>query len=411
MRCAQNSQNFGQKVNYMNKITIDNVRPKYIVILIWSIFFFLFFGLQQITNWPFLGSQHVKSHPSFIDLGPGLKSLECYRSVGLNVYDFIDSEECWYIYGSTLLRVLSPTGLSVKSTITIGWILIAIMAFILGYIFSLSITNLKSNIIIYLGIVISPVTMLLLERGNVDILILLFLIISAIMFYFKLELFSVVLILITASFKFYTLPLAFIFCLLISGKKQKYFGLLLTLLTFVLILNDLRKIQDIPRVANSSFGNSVIAMYFETIGLNIPLITQNIIGIFFLLIAIKVLMMLHLKWENFKTPKFPIINTWNIPNYLEVFFLITFLSCYFAGVSFDFRMIYLTLACLLEIARTYKSSNTFPIIIGLDIVVNWVSNSKYLEPLGDLSLLFIIAYFILLFRKEINIFPKNKMQK
>ena len=63
---------------------------EYAVQAAFALGFFLFFGLQQVFDWPFLGGLHVRSHPAFIDLGPTINALECYRLIGLEVYSVGD---------------------------------------------------------------------------------------------------------------------------------------------------------------------------------------------------------------------------------------------------------------------------------------------------------------------------------
>jgi len=364
--------------------------------------FFLFFGLQQIFDWPFLGGLHVRSHPAFIDLGPTINALECYRLIGLEVYSVGDSSSCFYLYGSTLLKVLAPTSLTTASTITLGWIFIGIASAIFGIIFSLIVSNSKLINLFYLLVLLSPVTMLLLERGNIDIIILLFLTLSALAFTYNFRFLAVLLILCTSLIKFYTLPLAFIFCLFLQNKKRKLIGLLLISLTFFRVISDIRLLVDLPKVANTSFGNPLLAMYLAKIDINLSWASQHMIGILFLVCAVIIIRRIQFSRKIFNITPFPSLENWSFTNTLQMVFMISFLSCYFAGVSFDFRLIYFTLACLLEIARTYKATNLFSAYMGLALISNWVLNTKYLEPFGDLSLLFITAYFLILLQPQVE---------
>ena len=215
----------------------------------------------------------------------------------------------------------------------------------------------------------------------------------------------------TSLIKFYTLPLAFIFCFLIPNKKQKLIGFVFVLLTFVQVVDDLQRLKDLPKVVNSSFGNVLLAMYFVEFNLKLSSALQYVIGIFLLLIIIIILKKLQQSWKIFEVKPFPNIENWTTSNCLQIMFILTFLSCYFTGVSFDFRLIFLSLACLLEIERTYKGCNIFPVLIGLDLVNNWVSNTRYLEPLGDLSLLLITAYYLLLLGPLIKSVNKTQLSK
>jgi hypothetical protein len=373
---------------------------KYAVRAVYAFGFFLFFGLQKLFGWPFLGGLHVRSHPAFIDLGPTINALECYRLIGLRVYSVGDSSSCWYIYGSTLLKVLAPTGLTTASTITLGWIFIGIASTIFGIIFSLIVSDSKLINLFYLLVLLSPVTMLLLERGNIDIIILLLLTLSALAFNHNLRFLTVLLILCSSLIKFYTLPLALIFCLFVPNKRRKLIGLLLISLTFFRVISDLRLLEDLPRVANASFGNPLLAMYLTKININLPWASQHMIGIFFLFCAVIFIRRIRFSRKIFNITPFPNIENWNYANTLQMIFMITFLSCYFAGVSFDFRLIYFTLACLLEVARTYNSTKLFSVYLGFALISNWTVNTKYLEPFGDLSILLVTAYFLILLQPQ-----------
>ena len=208
------------------------------------------------------------------------------------------------------------------------------------------------------------------------------------------------LILCTSLIKFYTLPLALIFCLFVPNKKRKLIGLLLIFVTFFRVISDLRLLEDLPKVANASFGNPVLAMYLAKIDINFSWVSQHIIGILFLVCAVIIIKRIQFSHKIFNITPFPNLENWNFANTLQMVFMISFLSCYFAGVSFDFRLIYFTLACLLEIARTYNATNLFSVYMVPILISNWVLNTKYLEPFGDLSLLFITAYFLILLQPQ-----------
>jgi hypothetical protein len=84
-------------------------------------------------------------------------------------------------------------------------------------------------------------------------------------------------------------------------------------------------------------------------------------------------------------------------NPLQMFGIITFLGCYFAGINYDYRLAFLAVYLLMDsLGRPYDEN--FQWFAVLSVGIFWMSyNSWYFQLLGDLLILFFVASLILQF--------------
>jgi len=251
-----------------------------------------------------------------------------------------------------------------------------------------------ANFMIFIALISHP-TQLLIERANYDIVIMLLLALFAICIKKNYLWLSLVTVILTSLFKFYTTPLLVWLFFIWRIKIRQILVLALLCCTSFVIIDDLRKMQvDFPRPSWAGFGNSIFGTYVNRLDFEFPKIIQDLIGVIMLLITLLILN----KIVNAYNLKLPYINVFVKPNTytdsIYSIFLIVFLSCFFSSTSFDYRLIYLMVPAAIYISKL-EITNSFRCgFLLLLTFTAWLSfNSGPFEPFGDLAILVWVAIF------------------
>ena len=389
---------------------------------LWFIFIFGVFSSQKIMKWPLLQVLGLTFPPGFMDLRSILGAVECSRLIDHG--DYVEKsfwEECQYIYGSSLNHSLSFLGLSSQDTQWIGWVFIAGISALFAYINSLVLVTSWFPRLGILLCVFSPPMMLLLERANFDVLIVL-MVWAAIIFGKKPGgLISVALVGVSALFKFYTLPLALLLLTTLKSSFRKILSVSFLTLVVLKIAQDLTNMQsNIPRYVWNSFGNASLGLYLEQEGVPMNSLTQNFVG-YFQLICIFFVLHRSQRINSFlKTPLADRDFAMSAKGRLQVFFIIVFLTCYFFGMSYDYRLIFLVVPGLIEAIRLHTESSRYSWIIALTALISWSTllagnqqpfgDLARLQPLGDLCISVLVIYFGRLYFRSIRRWIPNKLR-
>jgi hypothetical protein len=345
----------------------------------------------QITTWIPLRYWGVWGGGNFIDTMQILRYGECYKTIGLSVYGDSGINCSNYLYGRTLLQLLSILGINSSWTQIIGYVFLLILAVGLSMIFPVK--N-PSDCWLFLAVVLSPPVMLLAERGNFDIIIFFLLITTAKMAARNNYYLAFILLALTVLLKFYTLP---IFLLLIFTSKQFQQRLFGTCLLLVLAITSIRDIAitkaDFPHSSGGQFGFTVWGEYLNGYSsTQINEIQKYILS--FLVFALIFLVGIYF-YQKTQSPEMnehkPLVKLhWE--SFAFKIFLVVSISCYFAGMNFDYRLIYLA-ATLLLIKRDFSNFHAKYINVCL-LAALWLSfPSGGLQPIGDALIEGMIAYF------------------
>ena len=182
---------------------------------------FLFFVLMQLTTWIPLRYWHIWGGGNFIDSQLILNWSKCYETMGN--YVFKSYGDCsGYVYGSTLLKVLSFFKVSVSTTQAFGFLLMFILALSISYKMNTLVKYREDPLIIL--IVLSPPVLLLAERGNFDVLMFGLISFAGLLFARNYQVWALIPLCLATLIKFYSLPLFVIFYFLNSdkGREQNY---------------------------------------------------------------------------------------------------------------------------------------------------------------------------------------------
>ena len=344
----------------------------------------------ELTKWLPLRFWGATSGEHFVDTKQILNSVECLdENSNLHSSEFCKT----YVYGKTLLRILSLLHLNSSQTGLIGFIFLGLLSVALGYV------SFKSRITFstFLVVIFSPPIILLAERANFDILMLALVVSAAVLSTRGRQVFSVTLLGLASTFKFYTLPLMFIGAIYAKKRFQKLFIIGASGLIAFQIGHEIsssRKLMN-PTDAVSynngqGFGFNIWAGYLPRFKGLLPVdnVLTGLAFSGFIMMLIAATTFAYLRTKNYLGS----ISTVNNRNLYQLFeyLLIVHLSCFLAGVSIDYRLVFILAATLSYLGAT-KSVDTGSferkLLLGLLSVSLWCSYpSDGLQIIGDISL-------------------------
>ena len=322
----------------------------------------VFYFLQQKASWVGLKVSGVRGAPNFIDQESVLNSARCFKNIGIEVYKSNASpSSCGgYVYSIELLRILNFFHLSSISSEVLGtifmWLTIAALC---GLLFTIKNFE-KFDAFFVLLALISPGIWLLLERGNYDEVIFLIVLLSSYLITTKYQDVGMVLLAVTVLMKFYTLPAYLVAILYLKHRYAKIlFGSIAIPIT-IYILFLIKHITVFPSTWFISFGLDSLGLYAnlylkERISENAGLPGVVITGIGVGVIAIFVLYLTRINLN----PKIKIRSSLLTDRVSTIYIMVltVFLACFFAGMNYDYRLIFLS--TLLIVSRSIFLQNGF----------------------------------------------------
>lgn len=352
-----------------------------------SLYTFVIFVILDVTKWLPLRFWGATSGEHFIDTKQIINSVECL-DVNTNPQS---SELCKnYIYGVNLLRILKLLDVDPAMTGLLGFIFLGLLAIVFGFV------SFKSGISspIYLMVILSPPVLLLAERANFDTLMLALVVVASLLSLQGWNVASTLSLVFASAFKFYTLPLLIISALLTKKHTIQVFIIAISgVLTFqisqeMLSARKLMNPTDVVSYNNGEgFGFNIWSGYLPRFKGILPinnalagLILSSLILIIF---CAAMFALLRYNKRNVVSPTIVNIKSYQMFEYQ----LIVHLSCFFAGVSIDYRLVFIAGATLSYLSATEKlESGTFDrrFLIGLLIVSLWCTYpSDGLQIIGD----------------------------
>ncbi len=406
--------------------------------MIFSCIFLSLTTLNYISDWwvfKVSGSSEVKIRESsdFSDLLAIKSFVACYREVGNSIYLYDDIFPCHigYFYGSTLIKLLAIIKLDLIPLVYIGSGLTILFCLSLGVFTSKIATKNSQFTFVIVSSLFSPGVWLLLERGNLDILIFLMVFIGSQLFSRGNEIFGTLVIAFSALFKFYTFPVLLVLLVITNKKLTKIVGFLFVLLVFSKVFLDVRSITNpgFPSTWYISFGIKSFGLYLnlflEHFNQNKFILNSLEVGLFGYFLLIITLLLLS-KFNKSRVQR--VINILEAPpnrpnwNFLRNIFWIfgsTFISCYLAGMSYDYRLSFLAVAGLSFIALAKYQELRIKGVTSLLIFALWGSGSflpstslvlsGFIQLIGDVAIFNLSTFFILALINEIKskIYRKN----
>jgi hypothetical protein len=366
-------------------------------------FFLSFYLIQFQSSWPGLRISGVRGYRDFIDQQSILDSADCFKKYGMDIYKVSSTDNpCdGFQYSVSLLQLINFTHISNLGANKIGTIFIFLILLLLSStFFFLRQAGLVANIAALIAL-ISPGIWLLMERGNYDGFIFVCVFISALLLHSRFKELGVLLIGATVLMKFYTLPLFILSMILLTRKNSKIvFGLfVLPLSTYTYYLID--KVADFPSERRFSFGLQFIGFYLQ--GFKVRIIgdaarfsdlQMMCMGMFYFILIFALLY--FFKVLNFEDTGSAFFDS--RAGYVYFGNSVVFLSCYFAGMNYDYRLIFLSI--LVGFAPSVMIRSRFRSILVVSGLVSLLFNTfsygltGHLRWLMELSGDFALSIFV-----------------
>jgi hypothetical protein len=312
-------------------------------VAIFSLIFIAIFLVHLFSQWWVFRTTGIYGG-KFFDLQSVLDSEKCFRSNGMKVYNYDKSTVCanGYMYGISLLYLLALLPSFTSSAFVIGIIGLVVTSIVLGKIAGLYWTGTKKSAIFLIASLASPGTWLLVERGNIDQLVLLLLFGTCLAFSKNWDSFGLILLTLSILLKFYTLPLLLACFVILPRKRTKALSLILLICFTPLTLWNISRVHSFPSTWFVSFGLPVIPKYSETLNIFLPspinylLGTMLILGFVIVFRALPYFSHLQITRGFFRPSR-------SLPHVVTAVFGTTFLTCYLSGTNFDYRLVYLAI--------------------------------------------------------------------
>ena len=350
----------------------------------WSLLFSTIFVVSHFTSWPILRISGVSNGgPFFGDLRLVLASADCAGGGSEAIY----SESCGYVYGSWLIRGFQLIGLGEAQSQTLGWIFLFATGLFLGFLVtSLAITSIRVFLLTFL-VFTSPPILLLVERSNIDILIVLLLAFCALCVSRGWMVCAIGLAVAASVFKFYPAPLLLWLFVFSSRWLHKLIAALSFLLVCFQITHDLNQMSvAIPEPTFWAFGNLVFGLYLEYFGYATQRILQNGLGLLLILLCVVSICVLE-KYSELNLPKHT--NVFKCGGSVDAVFAIfslVFFVCFFGGMNHDYRLIFLLVPALILTLRTTENSFTNRALAATLFAASWGSWNSIFQPIGDVAI-------------------------
>lgn len=351
---------------------------------------FGFFVALDLAKWIPLRFWGATSGEHFVDAKQILDSVKC-----LEENPYISSTELCnkYVYGRFLLKTLDILNLKSSQTTLIGFIFLGILAVVFAFV------SFKSEIpiSIYAAILLSPPVILLAERANFDILMVGFVVLSSILSWQGNQIGSTLSIAVSSLFKFYTIPLMFFQAWFARKPLVRALIILFAGVVTIYISKEILTTKILMNPSNGNtynngegFGFNIWSGYLPRFEKFLPL---NL-GVAGYLISAGMLVIISFSTYLYFNSK----DTSRVIGQLEIdhsfrtfeYLLIVHLSCFFAGVSIDYRQIFLiaaTLSYLSAISHIENQELEKKSLVGLLLISIWCTfPSDGLQLIGDIAL-------------------------
>lgn len=238
-----------------------------------------------------------------------------------------------------------------------------------------------------LTIVLSPPILLLAERGNFDILMLVLVALAGLLLSKNHHSWALLPLALATLLKFYTLPLFLVFFIINDNNRRKLLTSIIGLAVSVRVFMDLQLIQSsFPSGEWAKFGVSVWTRYLEVVnvsehGETIANISGTFIFIFIFAVTVTVLKRQHISISS--EAKGDIKDR----IYFYLFFG-THLVCYFFGMNYDYRLVFFVVASIIYLQSfVSKKDSLHKVVLVMTILSVWLTYpSSGLTPIGDLAI-------------------------
>jgi hypothetical protein len=357
--------------------------------------------INQFSGWPVLRFWNISGIDSgfnrFNDLSIVLNAAECYPIYGNKVY--LENFHCGnYLYGTFLLKLVEFLNVRHINIYILG-LLLAIFL-VISTIYFTSHALRKGHLAFVLLIFFAPPFHLMVQRGHIDIVIFSIVSLSLYLFRKKYNYSAILLLFLTVLFKFYTLPLLLYFSLSKRSRSFRFFSITLFICSLFLIRQDLAvtpvKVGQLytGRIWGLFGWRTIVDRLNETATIQLNNFQSSFLSLLIFTIAYFIIYNL-LKYFLF-TNDVSFQNSKNTTLHEEFYALsLVFLTCFFAGTNYDFRLYFGVIAGIVFMRISQLSRRVSALFMALLLLISWLSfESGGLEIFGDVFVLILVVVYL-----------------
>ena len=334
----------------------------------------LFFAWIYLSEWLPLAIQKIGGGRNYADLVSVLQAAECYQVEGDEVYSSLTT--CGYQYGLFLLEFINFFKLNTLNFKILGFTFFVVVVLIL---ISLAVATANSRIqsVLIFALVISPGPWLLFERGNFDLLIIVFLAMGASVINTRFSIFTILFFALTALMKFYTLPLLLLYVLIERNRLLKKIALSSLLVLSPIVIHNIVSAESHPNPMFAAFGLPAPGLWLNffawrfDLPIELGIASLYLVGLFVMLSGLYLFYFSPIK-ERFLAHQ---IGAFSLTGFRSHAFLVSagaYVSCFLAGMNFDYRLIFLIFALLL-LNASYAELRSSRWFVGIQIASLWAT--------------------------------------
>ena len=332
------------------------------------------FAALYASSWAPLKMQGIGGGHNYSDLSSVVNAAKCYEEIGSRV--FTVTGDCSYQYGLFLLKFINFFHLNSISTFVLGGFFFIFGAVLLTLIGVWAVER-RSHVYLAPLLLLSPGAWLLLERGNFDLLNILFITIAILSLNTRISPLGAVLLLATALMKFYTFPLLLLFILL---EKNKWLRVAVAISSIVIIQPMVKDIISAPSHPNpmfAAFGLPVPGLWVNffawRFNFDILLNMYSLYAVGFILFFVALLYFYFGRASVSMREKFSNMSfSSELDRNIFLFSSLTYVSCFIAGSNFDYRLIFLSISLVL-VNKALMDSIHFKILVSLELSALWLT--------------------------------------
>jgi hypothetical protein len=308
----------------------------------------IFFAWIYLSEWLPLTVQKIGGGRNYADLNSVLQAAECYKVEGAEVYSSITT--CVYQYGLFLLEFINFFNLNALNFKLLGFILFVAVTSIL---ITLAVVTVNSKIesVLAFVLIISPGPWLLFERGNFDLLIIVFLALGVFAINTRFSILSIVFLALTALMKFYTLPLFLLYIIIEKNSRLKRTAIYSLLMISPIVIHNILSAESHPNPLFVAFGLPAPGLWTNFfawrfgVPLELGMISLYSIGFLVVLFGLYLMYFSPIRGK-FLVHQISAVSTTGVRSAVFLFSAGTYVSCFLAGMNYDYRLIFLIFALL-----------------------------------------------------------------
>lgn len=340
---------------------------------------------QVLSSWPLLLKWGMKGDEDFGDLTLTLNQIDCELNRSECNFSQLSSP---YSYGRILILVMGLLPSIQNYAYIIGWLIIITTT--IFFIFLLSKDNSRTSFVMILLILVSPPYQLLMERMNIDVLILAVVLVATSLYSKGRHLESILLFTFTTLVKFYTLAVFFLFLFAFKGTQRILFIGFFVLISIITFQQFIAVSSSVPNVGGGAFGLRVFIFWLSK--------SPNTFTSMSIILCVACILILTIKGQfKMSNPIKSLVEKYSLQMF-DVFTIIC-LCNYLLGVNWDYRLVFFAIPFYLLLTnRTCVSRKLKRVILSLFMGVNYLSYNTpgVFQFLGEITIMVSLTVFIVM---------------